>query len=185
VRELYDGFFGDWLATHHLEGGWRSTLGRHLEFFQRIEQVFNSKEHMSHAGLLVHFDAETLRRANVPFRWLVDAGVVPGVSPEEAEVASETLAQTKILARAVGWKRQLLERFHAALLQRKSQYRKRGWSDDHVKFKDRTITTALRAAFKLMEFIPNEAGSPQAIEQLAVDQFLARFPSATKVCTWI
>lgn len=175
-RELYDRFFAAWLDTHHLEGGWRSTLRRHLEFFKRLERVFNSKEHLTTAGLLLHFDAEALRRANVPFRWLVDAGVVPGVSREDAEVASETLAQTKILARANGWKLQLLERFHTGLLRRKESYRKRGWSRDHVKFKDRTITVALRAAFKFLDFLPSDVGSPQAIGQLTVDRFLARFP---------
>lgn len=176
VRDLYDRFFSDWLKTHHLQGGWRSTMRRHLAFFQRLSREFSCAEHMRQEGLLPRFDTETLRRANVPFRWLVAAAGVPSLSPQEAETAAEQLAQANILARSVGWKLKLLERFHSTLLRRKVQYRKRGWTGESVKFKDRTVTVALRAAFKLLESVPGDVGSPQAITQSTVDQFLARSP---------
>jgi hypothetical protein len=156
---------------------WRNRLRGYGRMFDSLGKNFASPANVTPERMLAVFGTDELRRQQVPYAWLINNHFVEPVNSQKLAEDSETRAQERVIARvSEAWKQSLLRRYLAFLGRMKSAWRKRGWSGDHERYRDRSVTLMLRAAWRFLEELPDEVLSTQGIDQEQVNRFMARFP---------
>jgi hypothetical protein len=156
---------------------WRTRLRRYGQWFEALGQNFASSANLTPERLSRVFGTEEIRRQQLPYTWLVENGFVEPIEWRKSAEESERKTRERLMARVpAGWKLTLLKRYQAYLERMMQTWRERGWSDEHERFQDRTVTLLLRAAKRFVEDLPEAVVSTQGIDQEQLHRFMTTFP---------
>lgn len=177
ARRLFEVFAEDWICAGTLTGESRKRLRRYARFFVKLSDSFSSAETVTPEKLIELMGVEGLRRVHVPYAWLVTHAGLPSVSAESSGHYAEVQSQDRLLTREmVAWKAELLERFRKHLSRKKSAWNRRGWVGDRERFYERTMTLALRAAWRFLDSLGADVHATQGIDAGALELFVVQLP---------
>lgn len=177
ARQYFEVFARDWSTSQALDGRSRRKLRRYARFFAALGESFTSPVTITAQRLVERMGTNGLRLQRIPYAWLVGRELVPEVSGSLADHSAQALTQERLLARvATPWKRELLQRFRRHLEQQQRAWRARGWSGDHARLTDPTLTLLLRAAWRFLEALDAGVLSPQGIDAGTLGRFVVALP---------
>ncbi len=152
-------------------------LDRHVKFFHLLDQNFSCPEEVRPRELIRVFGLDGLRRASLPFGFLVSENYLPEMLVEELRREAEFQRQESILEDAEdAWFHPVLKRFHLSQSNRRKRFESRGWEKEFQRYAPRSVTQDLKAAVKFLKFLPPEIGSIQEISEKHLDAFLLNHP---------
>ncbi len=177
ARDLFSRFAQHWSADTALNGRSVQRLRHYACFFVELGETATSLAEVTSTLLLERFGAEGLRRQAVAYAWLLDQGHGLMVTATQAAQDSEERTQQRLLARVTTpWKLELLSRYQRHLRAVLARWRKRGWSGEHERFLERTVTLLMSAAWRFLERLGPEHVSPQSIDRPAFEALVTAYP---------
>jgi hypothetical protein len=150
---------------------------RYHAFFQSLDMEFRREEDVSVDGLIAVFSRDGLRRAALPFGYLIKIGVLPDVTADDLEVAADRFRQEQILERNAGtWRERSLLEFLSHQVALSKRYSDRGYTGRTRRYISRTVTVNMRAAEKFLRWLPERTESTYQVSQNDLDHFFQNHP---------
>lgn len=177
LKNDWEDFVQQWVPNAHTSGTLNLPLTRTFAFFKKLDGLLHTPAELAIERLIELLGPNSLNTYSTGYNFYIENKRISPVSLEFLEAHRGAIEQTKLLARvSPPWKQQLLQRYLRHLAAVSQAWRKRGWVGKHERHAPRTVTLLLRAAWKFIEFLPEDVCSVQAIGSESLDRFVVYKP---------